>query len=365
MLVALAWIGAAALAADGVPPTFPALTLWSVDLPAQPAASPAATAHVVAVALQSGVVSGWRLADRHQAWTAKIAVGGPVSAVGEVFVVQVKDGVQALAASSGALLWRVEAADVSAPILAEGGWVLVATPERLIALRLSDGKQVWSTAVGRINRRPAVDGDRLYASTSDGRVLALDLASGNLKWEREVGDNPSQPFAVGGRVYVGGGRDFACLKAESGSQDWRFSIGAPVVGAAAVDESHVYVTSMDNLVRAMDRISGNVRWKADLGHRPDAGPTVVGATVIVPGRASLIRGFDAKTGRPAVQLTLPEPMVVQPTFFMGPGGRQMAAALTANLKGESRLTIAGSALPFIPLVPLTSLPGSASATPRR
>jgi outer membrane protein assembly factor BamB len=344
--------------ADGVPPVFPSLTLWSIDMPAQPAAAPVVAGDVVVVALRSGDVSAWRLTDRQQAWTVKLAVNGPMTAADDRIVVTVDDTVRTISAASGSVLWSVPVGSLTAPILARGGWVLAASDEALTAFRLSDGAKVWSQHVGRVDRRPAVDGDRLFVPLADGRLVAIDLTSGSVRWERAIGTNANEPFALGDRVYIGAGGVFACLKAETGIEDWRWTtIGAPIVGAASADASHVYVAAMDNLLRAMDRISGNNRWKADLGHRPDAGPTVVGSTVVVPGRAAAIRGFDAGTGRSSAQLTLPDALVVEPTFFTGPHGRQMVAALTANLRGDNRLTIAGSALPFLPLAPLTTLPG--------
>jgi outer membrane protein assembly factor BamB len=352
------------MTADATPPQFPSLTFWSVEMPAQPASSPVVAGEVVAAALQSGAVSAWKLATGQQAWTVKLAVTGPMTSTGDRFVVQVDDTVHALAAASGKVLWTIEAGSIRAPLVARGGWVFVASGEELTALRLSDGAKVWSQKTGPVDRRPAIDGDRLYVPVTDGRLVALDLLSGSVLWERQLGANPSEPLAFGDRVYLGAGRDFWCLKVQTGVEDWHWStIGALIVGAPAADASHVYFAAMDNLVRAMDRISGNRRWKADLGHRPEAGPTVVGSIVAVPGRAAAIRGFDAATGRPVVQLTLPDPMVVQPTFFITAGGRQMVAALTANLTGASRLTVAGSVLPFLPVAPLTTLPGAALKLP--
>jgi outer membrane protein assembly factor BamB len=282
-----------------------------------------------------------------------------MTAAGDRIVAQGKDSVVALAAATGKVLWSVDVGQVTAPLLARDGWVLVAAGEQLSAVRLSDGAKVWDQKLGRIEQRPAIDGDRLYAPVADGRLVALDLTTGAVQWERQLIGAPTEPFALAERIYLGAGRNFVCIRARDGAVHWDWgTIGAPIVGAPAADANNVFMVAMDNLVRAMDRVNGNGRWKADLGHRPDAGPTVTGHTVAVPGRAAAIRGFDATTGKPAVSLKLPDQMVVQPTFFIGPDGRQMLAAVTANLKGENTLTVAGSVLPSLPLVPLTLLPGS-------
>jgi outer membrane protein assembly factor BamB len=351
-------------ATDLMPEVFPTLILGSIDLPAQPSSSPVAAGDVVALPLQSGEIAAWRLSDRTLAWTATLAAQGPLAAAGDRIVVQTKEGIVALSASTGKPVWNVTVAPLTAPILARAGWVVVATGEEVATFRLADGVKVWGQSFGQVEQRPTIEGDRLYVPIVDGRVLAVDLETGILRWTRQLGGSPTEVLALADRVYLGAGSNFVCLRARDGVESWRWDkIGAPIVGAPAADADNVYMTAMDNLLRAMDRGSGNNRWKADLGHRPEAGPVVIGTTVAVPGRAAGIRGFHTSTGRPAVQLALPDQMVVQPVFFTGPEGRQLIAAVTANLKGENRLTVAGSVTPFLPITPLTTLPGTPITMP--
>ena len=357
-------IGCVASAANGLPPMFPSLILWSIDIPAQPSSSPVSAGDVVVIPLRSGEIAAWRLSDRKPAWSVKLTNEGPLAAANDRIVVQTKGSIVALAATSGKTLWSVNTSSLTAPLLARDGWVVGATAEALTAYRLTDGARVWSEAFGQIERRPTIEGDRLYVPIADGRLLALDLETGILRWTRLLGGAPTEVLALADRVYLGAGHNFLCLRTRNGEIDWQYTtIGAPVVGAPAADAEHVYMTAMDNLLRAMDRKSGNGRWKADIGYRPESGPMVVGSTVGVPGRSAGIRGFDTRTGKPTVNLALPDQMVVHPIFFTGPDGRQLIAAVTANLKGDNRLTMAGSLLPYPPIAPLTTLPGSVLTLP--
>jgi outer membrane protein assembly factor BamB len=349
-------------AADIVPQMFPSLILWSIDMPAQPLSSPVAAGDVIAIPLQSGEIAAWRLSDRSPAWTVKLPIQGPLASANDRIIVQTKDSIVALAAATGKPVWTVTVGSLTAPILARGGWVVVATAEELTAFRLTDGAKVWGQSFGQIERRPSIEGDRLYVPIADGRLLAVDLESGILRWTRQLGGPPTEALAFADRVYLGAGSNFLCLRTRDGVVDWRWTIGTPLVGLPAADAEHIYMTAMDNLLRALDRVSGNGRWKADLGHRPESGPVVIGSTVAVPGRAAGIRGFDTRTGRPALRLALPDQMIVQPIFFSGSEGRQLVAAVTANLKGENRLTLAGSVTPFMPIAPLMTLPGTALTT---
>jgi outer membrane protein assembly factor BamB len=353
-----------ASAANGLPPMFPSVILWSIDIPAQPSSSPVSAGDVVVIPLRSGEIAAWRLSDRKPAWSVRLPIEGPLAAANERIVVPAKGSIVALAASSGKALWSVNTSPLTAPLLARDGWVVAATAEALTAYRLTDGAKVWSESFGPIERRPTIEGDRLYVPVADGRLLAVDLETGLLRWTRLIGGAPTEVLALADRVYVGAGHNFMCLHSRNGEINWHWeTIGAPVVGAPAADAEHVYMSAMDNLLRAMDRKSGNGRWKADIGYRPESGPMVVGTTVAVPGRSAGIRGFDARTGKPSVNLALPAQMVVHPIFFTGPEGRQLIAAVTANLKGENRLTMAGSLLPYPPVTPLATLPGSALTMP--
>ena len=56
------------------------------------------------------------------------------------------------------------------------------------------------------------------------------------------------------------------LDPETGDQEWTWArriFGGDVVGAA-VDDDVVYVVSLDNIVRAVNRGNGNQRWKRDV-----------------------------------------------------------------------------------------------------
>ena len=209
-------------AADIVPQMFPSLILWSIDMPAQPLSSPVAAGDVIAIPLQSGEIAAWRLSDRTLAWTAKLPIQGPLASANDRIIVQTKDSIVALAAATGKPVWTVTAGSLTAPILARGGWVVVATAEELTALRLTDGAKVWGQSFGQIERRPSIEGDRLYVPIADGRLLALDLESGILRWTRQLGGPPTETLALADRVYLGAGSNFFCLRTRDGVIDWRW-----------------------------------------------------------------------------------------------------------------------------------------------
>jgi hypothetical protein len=88
------------------------------------------------------------------------------------------------------------------------------------------------------------------------------------------------------------------LDPRSGRVRWRWRTGAAVVAAAAADEARIYVLAYDHILRALDRRTGNLRWRRALPHRPAGAPLVVGGTVIVPSFSTELAGYDAEKGTP-------------------------------------------------------------------
>ena len=65
------------------------------------------------------------------------------------------------------------------------------------ALNVKDGKEIWSTRLGKVgnpNQKPSypaarstptLDGDFLYALGSDGDLVCLERSSGRVRWQKE------------------------------------------------------------------------------------------------------------------------------------------------------------------------------------
>ena len=79
-----------------------------------------------------------------------------------------------------------------------------------------------------------------------------------------------------------------------------------------------------------------------------------GTTVLVPGAAAEIRGFDV-AGHPAGQIKLEEALAIPPVFADAAGGFVLAA-VTGSLNGQWKLLLVEESR-SLPVVPLTQLPG--------
>ena len=174
----------------------------------------------------------------------------------------------------------------ASPVDAGGDVVLVQTDSGTVtALSVTGGgdqrtaRPLWSFPgeddddLGAVYATPIVDGDRVYIASYDGIVVALSLRTGRpiADWSRLIdvdGRIVATPVLHGRLLYIAT-EDGALITID-------VSDGAPaqpvlpalddrVWGAPQADAAHLYVATLGNSLSAIDRASGQVRWKRDIG----------------------------------------------------------------------------------------------------
>jgi outer membrane protein assembly factor BamB len=181
----------------------------------------------------------------------------------------------------------------------------------------------WSFATGdKVVGSPVWHDGLVIFGSDDGNVYALDAASGRQRWMvRTGGPVPATPAVHGGRVYVGSydGRFYA-LDAATGALLWRFATdgerrfearglhGSQPRTQTVADPFDVYLSSPlvhdglvifgsgDGQVRALDAISGALRWAYRAGEVVHASPALADGLVVVGDWASRLVALDARTG---------------------------------------------------------------------
>jgi alcohol dehydrogenase (cytochrome c) len=132
------------------------------------------------------------------------------------------------------------------PIVANGTMFVSEAPDGVVALDARDGRVLWRftrpvdpsklpVCCGAINRGVAVLGKRVFVATLDSWLVALDAASGARLWEVQVADHTkgysmtSAPLVLDGMVVVGvaGGETgirglLAAFSVEDGRRVWQF-----------------------------------------------------------------------------------------------------------------------------------------------
>lgn len=345
--------------APGRPPApFPIQRLWQTALGTPVASPPALDGQRWFALLRTGSVVAVDVNTGALLWTARVDGRGGVATDGLRVVVPTDGAVEALDPATGAPLWRRPVG--GSPVLsitAAGGWVIaVLEPGSVRALRADTGEQVWEAPLADPSAVvPRLAGDLLFVASRVGDVHALRVTDGSQAWVTRVEGEPAGFAEREDRLYFGTrGKRFYCLNARRGDIEWRWRIGAEIVGAPLIDDRHVYLVAFDNLIRALDRRNGAQRWRKPLTARPLGTPVLVGGVIVPPCLAPDLQGFASSDGATQGRYAAERELAAAP----------LLAARPYTLGGEILLILLGdgsvSALQRRvepPVAPLTALPG--------
>jgi outer membrane protein assembly factor BamB len=200
--------------------------------------------------------------------------------------------------------------------------------ESVKALDEKDGRQIWSTRIGKVGNpdqqpnyagarsTPTIDGSSLYALGSDGDLVCLDTASGKIQWQKNVrtdfGGKPgiwaySESPLVDGDVVVctpgGGDATVVALNKKSGDVIWKAAVpdgdaaGYASVVAAQIGGSKQYVAFTANGLIGLSADTGKFLW------RYEATKGAMGMSILTPvSRDGLIYSGGSRAGGGTVKL---------------------------------------------------------------
>lgn len=198
------------------------------------------------------------------------------------------------------LLWQAKdiGSGYSTPAVVGGRLYLLSNQgmedEFVKALQVKDGKQAWSTRLGKVGNpdqkpsypaarsTPTVDGDLLYALGSNGDLVCLERSTGKVRWQKNLRiDFSGQPgiwaYAesplIDGEVLVctPGGADatLAALNKKTGKLLWKSSVpGGEQAAYASVIATTVsgvkqYVQFLHKGLVGIDANNGKFLWRYD------------------------------------------------------------------------------------------------------
>jgi hypothetical protein len=255
--------------------------------------------------------------DRHTGavrWSSAIESVLPPVVRGDLLFVATTNEIRALTALTGVPQWTAPLdARVRAPMLVRGNLLLALTePDQLIALRLDTREIAWRVPIGEGRVLMNADDRAVYLATANSRVVSVHLADGSIAWQRTLAGTLSEPAVGRDRVLIGSDTaSLWALDSTSGDEKWKWVrriFGGDVIGAAVHDDV-VYVVSLDNVVRALDR-NGSLRWRQDIKTRPVFPPRAFFGTVAVVGLSPAVSTFLAakdKQGMPVATWAPPSP----------------------------------------------------------
>jgi outer membrane protein assembly factor BamB len=286
-------------------------------------------------------------------FTATIA---PVSA-GSIVALADAQSVQAIAAETGAPVWRRSMASAPTTLLGTTTAVFVLDSASVTALDAATGKELWS---GSTDGRPGAlaAGPRGVAVTqADERVIVFALADGRRLWVKQLEGELRPPAWAGATLVVpSANRKVWALDGGDGSVEWEWTLGAAAVGVAG-DADRVYIAALDNVLRAVNRGNGHQRWQQALGTRAQMAPINLDGAVLVAGLSPPLTLFNSLTGMPIGTQTAASGMVGPPLVdrVVRPG----RVAFVMVLRDNRLIALRSVALQFLeqPVTPLNALPG--------
>jgi len=108
-----------------------------------------------------------------------------------------------------------------------------------------------------------------------------------------------QAIVYGGKVFVGTemGNMYA-LDAQTGSQVWKYKVGAPIMNSVAAGDGKVFFGAMDGAVYALDAANGSLVWKSPLSwrHGFSTAPVLADNKLMMGGRNGIFYALNLGNG---------------------------------------------------------------------
>jgi outer membrane protein assembly factor BamB len=270
---------------------------------------------------------------------------GRASAAAGIVVVRDVDGqLTRVDPATGQRAWSVATGvSGSAPAVLDRELVYVAGVG-LAALSAADGRLVWKASEpGDVTAAPVASGARVFVGEEDGTLRCRDRATGLTRWTLKTRGALRAPALLDGdRLLVGttDGR-FLSVSADEGEIRWTWRVGADIAHAAVLfDRRSVLFASYENVLYALDRDNGHLRWRAPLPSRPIDAPLLLGSAAVVACQEAEVAAFDARSGRPLGALAAPAaiggaPLLLEDRLHLGLRDRSLVAlALDLNPSKE-------------------------------
>lgn len=181
-------------------------------------------------------------------------------------------------------------------------------------------KRIWSSKLGDdaefmlLALRPAGDGTRIYAASSDGKVTAFNPETGKQIWRTELDIALTAGPGVGeGRVAVASKDGLGIvLDAETGAEQWRADISAESLATPLIKNDVVVFQTIDNRLDARSLFDGRERWShvqttPPLTSRGSSSPVSIGTNVYAGFDSGRVSAVNLDSGEVAWEALISPP----------------------------------------------------------
>ena len=188
---------------------------------------------------------------------------------GELHAIRLSDG-ESLGYS------MLESAIVGTPVW-DGAFAYVACGlgnETLICLSLRDGQRRWAMRLGPIESSPLMIGSFLYVATLDGSLVALRKEDAKEVWRYEYAAKElrkpvrSSPASDGELIIVGtDGGDVFAVERITGRLRWKIQLGSSIFASLIISDGVCFAGTLEGKFVSIDARTGSIRWTYETGSR--------------------------------------------------------------------------------------------------
>jgi outer membrane protein assembly factor BamB len=275
----------------------------------------------------------WRAGVRGSSENRRI-VASPVAKDGRIYVIDADQRVSAFDVENGRRIWdvRLESTEnTRRDKHAVGGGLAIAGDKLIvgsgfayiIALRLSDGSEVWRRRVETpMSGSPAIMGDRAFVTSTNNEFYALDVNTGEIAWNDQaiaetarVLSSPSPAVSTDLLAVPYSSGELIAYVPANGRRLWSDTLTTigrytplsainDIAGHPTIEDGVVYAASHSGVLAAIDARSGARIWDSLFGSR--LGPVISGNYLYIVGTGGKVACFNKIDGKIAWVRDLPE-----------------------------------------------------------
>ena len=183
---------------------------------------------------------------------------------------------------------------------------------------------LWKVAVDDgVPATAAIVAGRVYAGTFGGELICLDRKTGKRIWTHFSAPRKkpndfipgfqSSPTVTKDLVVIGDEDGvFHAVERDSGNLRWKFETMGEIISSALIVDDRVIFGSYDATLYCLNVDDGSVAWKFDTLDRINGSPAIAGDITFVTGCDQHLRAINIKTGKEEFDMELERFLIASP-----------------------------------------------------
>ncbi|HPZ08075.1 MAG TPA: PQQ-binding-like beta-propeller repeat protein [Candidatus Eremiobacteraeota bacterium] len=147
---------------------------------------------------------------------------------------------------------------------------------------------------------PAIADDMLFIGTKSGKVLCVDITSGTMNWAFDTGKPViSSPTYYKGIIYFGSNDTNIYAVKNNGKKLWHFKTNGPIFASPAIYNDILYIGSSDNKLYALNYITIGAKklWEFDSKASIISSPAIYEDKILFGNMSSSLFAINSLTGQ--------------------------------------------------------------------